>query len=78
MRYAPNDRRAFKHKKRRPAMKKISTVQADGKEIFGSSWRSQRRDLGGAVMMANACQRKVEMSGFSQDRNVRFHDFLQG
>jgi hypothetical protein len=27
MRYAPNDRPAFKHKKRRPAMKKISTVQ---------------------------------------------------
>ena len=27
---------------------------------------------------ACACQRKVEMSGFSQDRNVRFHDFLQG
>ena|ERR1700675_831624 len=24
------------------------------------------------------CQRKVEMSGFSQDRNVRFHGFLQG
>jgi hypothetical protein len=24
------------------------------------------------------CQRKVEMSGFSQDRNVRFHDLLQG
>src|ERR1700691_2266130 len=24
------------------------------------------------------CQRKVEMSGFSQSRNVRFHDFLQG
>jgi hypothetical protein len=34
MRYAPNDRRAFKHKKRRPAMKKISTVQAYGKEIL--------------------------------------------
>ena len=25
-----------------------------------------------------ACQRKVEMSGFSPDRNVRFHGFLQG
>jgi hypothetical protein len=24
------------------------------------------------------CQRKVEMSGFSQDRTVRFHGFLQG
>jgi hypothetical protein len=24
------------------------------------------------------CQRKVEMSGFSQDRNVRFRGFLQG
>src|ERR1700736_497937 len=34
MRYAPNDRRAFKHKKRRPAMKKMSTVQAFGNEIF--------------------------------------------
>ena len=27
---------------------------------------------------ANSCQRKVEMSGFVQDRNVRFHGFLQG
>jgi hypothetical protein len=36
MRYAPNDRRAFKHKKRRPAMKKISTAQAYGKEILKS------------------------------------------
>jgi hypothetical protein len=27
---------------------------------------------------ANLCQRKVEMSGFSQDRKVRFHGFLQG
>src|SRR6202165_2800886 len=34
MRYAPNDRRAFKHKKRRPAMKKISTVQVFGNEIL--------------------------------------------
>jgi len=24
------------------------------------------------------CQRKVEMSGFSPGRNVRFHGFLQG
>src|ERR1700730_18595972 len=34
MRYAPNNRRAFKHQKRRPAMKKISTVQAFGNEIL--------------------------------------------
>src|SRR5882762_2820525 len=27
---------------------------------------------------AMRCQRKVEMSGFSPDRNVRFHGFLQG
>src|SRR5882672_1760462 len=27
---------------------------------------------------ASACQRKVEMSGFSPDRNVRFHGLLQG
>jgi hypothetical protein len=25
-----------------------------------------------------SCQRKVEMSGFLPDRNVRFHGFLQG
>ena len=26
----------------------------------------------------SSCQRKVEMSGFSQSRNVRFHGLLQG
>ena len=34
MRYAPNDRRALTHQKRRPALKKISTMQAFGNEIF--------------------------------------------
>src|ERR1700719_5208341 len=34
MRYAPNVRRALRHKKRRPAMKKISTVQVFGNEIL--------------------------------------------
>ena len=28
--------------------------------------------------VASPCQRKVEMSGFSPGRNVRFHGFLQG
>src|ERR1700693_4675747 len=46
MRYAPNDRRAFKHKKRRPAMKKISTVQADGKEILKEQKLTIGVDLG--------------------------------
>jgi transposase len=46
MRYAPNDRRAFKHKKRRPAMKKISTVQADGKEILEKQKLTIGVDLG--------------------------------
>src|SRR5580704_8875239 len=32
--------------------------------------------LGSSV--ANSCQRKVEMSGFLPDRNVRFHGLLQG
>ncbi len=32
----------------------------------------------GGKFVANSCQRKVEMSGFSQDRNVRFHGLLQG
>src|SRR6202023_63866 len=43
MRYAPNDRRAFKHKKRRPAMKKISTVQVFGNEIV----KEQKLTIGG-------------------------------
>src|ERR1700726_3083785 len=46
MRYAPNDRRAFKHKKRRPAMKKISTVQAYGKEILKEQKLTIGIDLG--------------------------------
>jgi hypothetical protein len=46
MRYAPNDRRAFKHKKRRPAMKKISTVQAYGKEILKKQKLTIGVDLG--------------------------------
>jgi 5-methyltetrahydropteroyltriglutamate--homocysteine methyltransferase len=31
-----------------------------------------------SVAAGNMCQRKVEMSGFSPSRNVRFHGFLQG
>src|SRR6202045_2209609 len=46
MRYAPNDRRAFKHKKRRPAMKKISTVQVFGKEILKEQKLTIGVDLG--------------------------------
>src|SRR6195256_1008936 len=46
MRYAPNDRRAFKHKKRRPAMKKISTVQVFGNEIFKERKLTIGVDLG--------------------------------
>jgi transposase len=46
MRYAPNDRRAFKHKKRRPAMKKISTVQVFGKEILKEQKPTIGVDLG--------------------------------
>src|SRR6202023_1912984 len=45
-RYAPNDRRAFKHKKRRPAMKKISTVQAYGNEILKGQKLTIGVDLG--------------------------------
>src|ERR1700686_5072729 len=32
----------------------------------------------GPVPVTNSCQRKVEMSGFLPDRNVRFHGLLQG
>jgi hypothetical protein len=46
MRYAPNDRRAFKHKKRRPAMKKISTVQVFGNEILKKQKLTIGVDLG--------------------------------
>jgi transposase len=46
MRYAPNDRRAFKHKKRRPAMKKISTVQVFGNEILKEQKLTIGVDLG--------------------------------
>ena len=46
MRYAPNDRRAFEHKKRRPAMKKISTVQAYGNEILKEQKLTIGVDLG--------------------------------
>src|ERR1700731_3833998 len=46
MRYAPNDRRAFKHKKRRPAMKKISTVEVFGKEILKEQKLTIGVDLG--------------------------------
>src|ERR1700692_4113555 len=46
MRYAPNDRRAFKHKKRRPAMKKISTLQVFGNEILKEQKLTIGLDLG--------------------------------
>src|ERR1700737_342517 len=46
MRYAPNDRRAFKNKKRRPAMKKISTVQAFGNKILKEQKLTIGVDLG--------------------------------
>jgi transposase len=46
MRYAPNDRRAFKHKKRRPAMEKISTVQVLGNEILKEQKLTIGVDLG--------------------------------
>jgi transposase len=46
MRYAPNDRRAFEHKKRRPAMKKISTVQVLGNEILKEQKLTIGVDLG--------------------------------
>src|SRR6202795_1764742 len=46
MRYAPKDRRALRTKKRRPAMKKISTVQAFGNEIFKEQKLTIGLDLG--------------------------------
>src|SRR3984957_8797389 len=46
MRYAPNNRRAFKRKKRRPATKKISTVQAYGNEILKEQKPTIGVDLG--------------------------------
>ena len=36
------------------------------------------RGVSGPALTPNLCQRKVGMSGFSQDRNVRFHGLLQG
>src|SRR5467141_1487441 len=46
MRYAPNDRRALGTKKRRPAMKKISTVQIFESEIFKEQRLTIGMDLG--------------------------------
>src|ERR1017187_6193876 len=46
MRYAPNVRRARGTKKRRPAMKKISTVQVFGNEIFKEQKLTIGVDLG--------------------------------
>ena len=46
MRYAPNDRRAFEHKKRRPAMKKSSTVEVLGNEILKEQKLTIGVDLG--------------------------------
>src|SRR3981189_1232807 len=46
MRYAPNDRRARGTKKRRPAMKKISTVQIFESEIFKEQRLTIGMDLG--------------------------------
>src|SRR6201997_3985800 len=46
MRYAPNVRRARGTKKRRPAMKKISTVHAFGSEIFKEQKLTIGVDLG--------------------------------
>src|SRR6202795_3100575 len=46
MRYPPKDRRACKHKKTRPAMKKISTVQEFGKEILKKQKLTIGVDLG--------------------------------
>src|SRR6202030_2226542 len=46
MRYAPKVRRARGAKKRRPAMKKISTMQVFGKEIFKEQKLTIGVDLG--------------------------------
>src|SRR3981189_3741064 len=46
MRYAPNKSTCFKHKKRRPAMKKISTVQVFGKESLKEQKLAIGVDLG--------------------------------
>ena len=40
-------------------------------EVRGERWRKVTKGV-------ERCQRKVEMSGFPPDRNVRFHGFLQG
>jgi hypothetical protein len=46
MRYAPNDRRAQGAMERRPAVKKISTVQIFGNEIFKEQKLTIGVDLG--------------------------------
>src|SRR5713101_5960308 len=46
MRYAPNERRARSARERRPAVKKISTVQALGNEIFKEQKLTIGVDLG--------------------------------
>src|SRR5438445_3244322 len=46
MRYAPNDRRARGTMKRRPAMKKISTVRVNGNMIFKGHKLTIGVDLG--------------------------------
>src|SRR6266480_8152288 len=46
MRYAPNELRAFSAMERRPAVKKISTVQAFGNEIFKEQKLTIGVDLG--------------------------------
>src|SRR5260370_18076306 len=40
--------------------------------------RNSLRPISTRLHQCRACQRKVEMSGFSPDRNVRFHGLLQG
>jgi transposase len=46
MRYAPNDRRAQGAKERRPAIQKISAMQASGSDIFAGQQRTIGLDLG--------------------------------
>src|SRR5580704_14356794 len=52
----------------------MTTLGPIEKNKTASTWK----DLTHNLNHFRSCQRKVEMSGFLPDRNVRFHGLLQG
>jgi hypothetical protein len=56
----------------------ISPLESRGLTLLCNHVRPMHQSVLRPQGRRSSCQRKIEMSGFSQDRNVRFHGLLQG